>query len=30
MAGNLNKTLKNKILASCFDALKLNKEAEKY
>jgi len=30
MAGNLNKTLKNKMMASCFDALRINKESEKY
>jgi len=29
-AGNFNKTLKNKLLINCFDALRINKESEKY
>ena len=30
IAGNLRKTLNNKLLMACFDAIKLNKETEKY
>jgi len=30
MAANLKRTLKNKILAHCFDMLRYNKESEKY